>query len=238
MKKLYLLMLGLCCGSIAYGQKVETSVFLNSGLSRFGGESADKTTSVSIYSSGTPTYYNNNPYGSRFALTYGGGLQVQLVASKGFLLGTQVSFEQLRSRVEIDVVHGQWTWSSSTSHAADGASQMKANFVNLQPYLGWRVMGNDKLDVDLTMGTDVGLNQKMAEKGKATIQDGTTFRADREYDKAGIDFRPRIGAAVYKGNLGASVSYAYGLTNYQGNLDGLNSKVYMRALRMGLHYRL
>jgi hypothetical protein len=235
--KLYLLLICLCCTTYAYGQQLETRISINSGVSRFGGQNAAQTTAVTRYGSGAQTYYNNNPYGSRYNLTYGGSLQVQLVTPSHFLLGAQVGFEQLRSSIQIDQVNGHPSSSSSLAQPADGASTLMANYMNLQPYLGWRI-GAEKFDIDVTFGSDVGFGQKLQEEGQVTLEDGTKLKAAREYSKMNADIRPRLGLAAHFGPLSASVSYAYGLTDYAGGQSGGNTGAYMRVLRVGMLYRL
>ncbi len=237
MNKLYLLLIGLCCTTYAYGQQLETRISVHSGVSRFGGQQAAQTTSVTRYGSGAQTYYNNNPYGSRYIPTYGGSLQVQLVTPAHFLLGAQVGFEQLRGSIRIDQVYGHPSSSSSLAQPADGSSTMMANYMNLQPYLGRRI-GTEKFDLDITFGTDVGFGQKLKEEGQVTLEDGTKLKAAREYSKLNADVRPRVGLAAHFGPLSASISYAYGLTDYAGGQSGGNDGAYMRVLRIGMLYRL
>jgi hypothetical protein len=236
MKKVYLLVLGLCSVSLVYGQKMEFSAQLNSGVSRFGGESAAKVSAILLSNSGGAGHYTNSPYGSRYSLNYGVSGQAQLVTANSFLMGAQVSVEQLRSRVEVmSVFHSDPP--AVHYYSGEGKTVLKADFINLQPYIGKRLnMG--EMDLDLTFGTDIGFCQKLKEKGEIRLDDGTRYETDRERSKPGIDLRPRLGATVWSKHVGLSLSYAHGLTNYQANMDGANSKVYMRATRLGLLYRL
>ncbi|MCP2044045.1 hypothetical protein [Pontibacter sp. HSC-36F09] len=181
-------------------------------------------------------HYTNTPYGSRYSLTYGVGVQTQLITEKSFIIGAQVTAEQLRSNVEILSVFRAEP-SSVNAYSGEGKTVLKANFLNLQPYMGKRLRANN-LYLDLTLGTDIGFNQKLQEKGEVTLYDGSKYETNRERSKPGIDLRPRLGMTAWGKHVGLSLSYAHGLTNYQANMDGGNSKVYIRAMRLGLLYRL
>lgn len=106
MKTLRLLLLCLVSATFAYGQKVEVAGQLNTGLARFIGESAGKTTTI-LYSKnpeGTDSY-TNSPYGNIFALSYGASVQLQRVTRNNLLLGVQAGAESLRNRINIDGVY-------------------------------------------------------------------------------------------------------------------------------------
>lgn len=236
MKKVYLLVLGLCSTSLAFGQKMELGLQLNSGVSRFGGESAAKVSAILQSNSSSAGHYTNSPYGSRYSLNYGVSGQAQLVTANSFLMGAQVGVEQLRSRVELtSVFHSNPP--AVHHYSGEGKTVLIADFINLQPYMGKRLRIGEK-DLDLTFGTDIGFCRKLKEKGEITLDDGTRYETNRERSKPGVDLRPRLGATVWSNHVGLSLSYAHGLTNYQANMDGANSKVYMRATRLGLLYRL
>ncbi|MBD1397660.1 hypothetical protein H9Q13_10820 [Pontibacter sp. JH31] len=237
MKKVYLLLLAFGCVSAAYAQKMEYSAQVNSGLSRFGGESSAGTTTMVINDTwGSPPRVTN-PYGSRYSVAYGASLQAQFVSASGFLLGTQAGYEQLRTRAKIDKAFGYMSHSSSMTHPADGKAVIITDYINLQPYIGWRVKQNP-IDLDLTLGSDIGFSQKIKERSEATLEDGTEFKIRKDRSESITDFRPRLGITGYHGHFGVSVSYAHGIKNYRANLDGANMKLYTRVLRVGLLYRL
>lgn len=230
-------MLAFGCVSVAYGQKMEYSGQLNSGLSRFGGESSARTTTMVINDTwGSPPRVIN-PYGSRYNVAYGASLQAQFVTGGGFLLGTQAGYEQLRTRSKIDKAFGYWSHSSSMTHPADGEAVIIVDNINLQPYIGWRIK-QSPIDLDLTLGSDIGFSKQMKERSEATLEDGTEFKIREDRSESITDFRPRLGITGYHGHFGVSVSYAHGIKNYRANLDGANMKLYTRVLRIGLLYRL
>ncbi len=239
MKKVYLLLLALGSTTMALGQKMEYSGQINTGLSRFTGESATRNTSMNVVQTGPweVSAHTVNPYGSRYNASYGASLQGQYVSAGGFLLGAQTGYELLRSHARIERVHGINGHGSSTHSPSDGKAVIIANNINFQPYVGWRIW-QSTLDLDLTLGSDVALNHQLREKSEATTQNGTEFKVDREYGILHTDFRPRLGLTAYRGQLGASLSYAHGIRNHRANWDGGNPKLYTQVIRLGLLYRL
>lgn len=159
------------------------------------------------------------------------------MTSKGFLLGTQLGYEQLRTTAKIDKAYGVWSHSSSMIHPADGKAVIIANYINLHPYIGWRITQR-QVDLDLTLGSDIGFSQQMKERSEATMEDGTEIKIREDRSESITDFRPRLGIAGYRGHFGVSMSYAHGIKNYRANMDGADMKLYTRVFRLGLLYRL
>lgn len=232
-------MLALGGATLAFGQKMEYSAQLNSGLSRFTGESATRNTAMNVVQTGPweVSAHTVNPYGSRHNATYGASLQGQYVSAGSFLVGVQAGYELLRSRARIERVHGITGHGSSTHSPSNGKAVIIANNINFLPYVGWRVL-QSALDLDLTLGSDIALNHQLREQSEATTQDGTEFKVDQEHDVLYTDFRPRLGLTAYRGQLGASFSYAHGIRNHRGNWDGGNPKLYTQVIRLGVLYRL
>ncbi len=237
MKKVYLLLLALGSATMAFGQKMEYSAQLNSGLSRFTGESATNNTTVVVHGPWQQQVLIVNPYGSRYNIAYGASLQAQYVTSGGFLFGAQAGYEQLRSLAKIDRAYGYWSHSSSMHHPADGKAVIIANNINVQPYIGWRIM-QGATELDLTLGSDVALNHRLTEKSEVTMEDGTEFKTDNNYSVLSTDFRPRVGLTGYRGHFGASLSFAHGIKNHRANMEGPTMKLYTQVIRVGLLYRL
>ena len=237
MKKIFLLLLALGSATLSFGQKMEYSAQLNSGLARFTGESASRNTVISVHGRWQEDVYTSNPYGSRYNAAFGVSIQGQYVTAGGFLLGAQLGYELLRSRSNIESVYGHWTQSTPTRQPADGKAVIIANNINLQPYIGWRILAST-VDLDLTLGWDVALNHKLREKSEATVDNGGEYKVQNEYGVLYTDFRPRLGLTGYKGHFGASMSYAHGLRNHQPYFDGANAKLYTQVFRVGLLYRL
>jgi len=232
MKKLYLLL--AVCGwtTLANAQKLEIAAQLNSGVSKFGGASAESSSFILVSDVANSGSYTNNPYGRRFGFNYGAGIQLQLVTDQRLLLGTQVAVEQLQSRVNINGIYG-----FRSNNQAEGHTTLQNSFLNLQPYAGRRLYLHG-IEMDLTLGTDIGLCHNSTEHGKATDAYGNSVTTSTQRSKPKIDFRPRLGIAAYRNHMGLTLSYAHGLTNYTSGYDGANSEVYARVLRFGILYRL
>ncbi|MBF9254413.1 outer membrane beta-barrel protein [Pontibacter sp. 172403-2] len=232
MKKLYLLVVICGWATLAQGQKLEITAQLHTGVSKFGGASAASSSFILVSDVAGSNSYTINPYGRGFGLNYGAGAQLQLVTDRRLLLGAQVAVEQLRSRINIGGIY-----SFRSDSRAEGHATLQSNFLNLQPYLGRRLYLRT-IEMDLTLGTDIGFCLKSTEHGQATDAYGNDVTTSLERHKPAIDFRPRLGIAAYRKHLGLAFSYAHGLTNYTSGYEGANSEVYARVLRLGLLYRL
>lgn len=237
MKKVFLFLLALGSATLSFGQKVEFGLQLNAGASAFAGESASETSAITVADWGSVSFYTHSPFGSKPNLALGASLQLQRVSESGFILGAQAGIEQMRSLVKINKAYVADGNQVPTEQEADGKSTMIADFFQFQPYLGWRLL-RGSVDLDLTLGTDVGFGRKMQSEGEATLDDGSSYTTAYDFSKPKTDFRPRIGLTLYRGHVGVSASYAHGLTNYKSEWDGNNPELFLRAARLGLVFRL
>src|ERR1700689_792756 len=85
----------------SFAQKTETSISFNSGLFSFSGQSAEGTTFIN-YDATTKSGYTNNSYGSKNALCYGFSFQRKRIAGWNFILGYDLGYEVLRSKISIN----------------------------------------------------------------------------------------------------------------------------------------
>ncbi|RIJ41998.1 outer membrane beta-barrel protein [Pontibacter oryzae] len=228
----------LLCGTLllagsSFAQTVEISGTAFTGISKFGGSGAAKSSFIYTSITADEGYsYTNNPYGARFSINDGIGMQAQFVSERKYILGAQLGVEQLRSRTEITGIS-----SSAYFRYAKGHTTLRHDFINLNPYFGKRLFSSG-LDVDLLLGTDLGVCLKSEENGEAEDSNGETITTSEERIRPRTDVRPRIGLAMYKNRFGLNLSYAHGLTSYTGERDGSNVENYMRVVRLGLSYRL
>ena len=235
MQKIALLTLLFCVPILGFGQKTEYSVQVNSGLFRFGGESATKTSDL-ILGSGQPGInYTHNPYGKKVGLCYGLAAQVQKVNSKNFIYGLQAGYETLRSKVALKYAYSLVNYAMPIQ--VSGKTILRHNFINANPFVGKRFVLNN-ISLDFNAGLDFGYCLKSHEKGKATDNNGQTYTSDRERDKPGLDTRGRLGLAAYYHQIGFTAGYSVGLKNYTPALEGLNRANYARLIRFGLAYRI
>ena len=157
--------LGLFCTTVAFGQKLEIGVQLNSGLSRFGGESAASTSRM-YHMPQHGSAYTSNPYGNKVAAVYGISAQLQKVNTRNFIVGAQLGMESLNGSVKIDRVLVSEN-NTQRSEAAEGSTTLRYDFLNLQPYFGRR-FETGKFYHDLTIGADLGLLVNAREKSDVT----------------------------------------------------------------------
>jgi len=231
-----------------YAQKIEFSVQANSGLFHYAGKSAAAESHIN---QGPPKIlnYTNNPYGNKNGFGYSGSLQGQFVSKGGFIAGLQAGYEMLKSKVDINGILLYNTgylylqnanFIASQPVEAKGETHLKNKFINVSPYLGYRI-GLKKMKLDLMPGIDLGFGLSTYESGKATTTDGsnTTMQTGLKRDKAPTDVRLKFGAALIYNRFGLTASYAHGLTNYQGKMLGdADFEAHSELMRFGVSYRL
>ncbi|WP_445666270.1 hypothetical protein [Fodinibius sp. AD559] len=232
MRKLGLILLLFIFISTAYGQSSELSVHLNSGLFSFGGQSATKNSIIIANDAGSN--YTINPYGTKKTFSYGFSAQLQRITNYKLIFGLQAGYELLRSRVNINDVSGEFLDPPSS---ASGQTTFKNGFITLYPNIGRRFIFND-LNIDLTMGPELGFNILSREQGEATTNNNIVVKTDRERNHANTDFRLRSSLTVYYKNWGISTGYSYGFRNYSGDLVGGNRERFSRFIRFGITYRI
>lgn len=234
MRKLGLLLLPFIFISTAFGQSTEFSVHLNSGLFSFGGESATANSIIIVSDVASQGNYTNNPYGTNKTLSYGLSAQFQRITNYKLIFGLQSGYEVLRSQVKIDDVSGEFPDPPSS---ASGQTIFKNGFISLYPNIGQR-FNFKNLDIDLTIGPELGFNVVSREKGEATTNNDIVIETDRERNGLDTDYRLRSSLTIYYKKWGISTSYSYGLSNYSSDLVGANKEQYSRFLRFGVTYRI
>ncbi|MCC9137731.1 hypothetical protein ACFSKU_02520 [Pontibacter silvestris] len=240
MKQLSLVLLGMALSAFSFGQKLEVSVQVNGGLSRFGGVSASNSTVLQIYSSNTQNSGAISPYGKRFKSSYGASVQFQRVSKTDLLLGLEAGVESLQSRVNVRGVSitPAINTSSLGYRQASGQSDLRNDFINLQPFIGKRLKAGT-FDLDVTIGSDIGIGLNSKEEGTATDIQGEQHKTSLELNNQSVDIRPRVGVTANYQRVGLSASYANGLVNYvNGYSNGAKMEVYSRVFRLGVLYRL
>ncbi len=233
MKKLiFLIFLPLLFITTAYGQHSEFSLHLNSGLFSFAGESTTAYSTIVVNDAGSEGHYTNNPYGSQKTFSYGLTAQFKRISKYKLTYGLEAGYELLRSQVKIDNVAGVFPPSS-----ASGETTFKNGFIVFHPAIGRRFSLNN-LNIDLTIGPELGFNVVSREKGEATTNNSITIKTDRKRNVPGTDFRLRSSLIIYYQNWGISTGYSYGLRNYSNNIVGGNRERFSRFIRFGVTYRM
>jgi hypothetical protein len=218
-----------------FGQTKEIRLAFNSGLFSFSGQSADNQ-SVINFSNTKNSGYTNNPYGSLGGISYGLSANFQKVTKKNMILGFDIGFENLRSKVNIVAVNG-FLGTSAYVYSANGQTFLNSNFINLFPNIGHRWLVN-KISIDVIGGLDVAYCPKATEKGSATATNDTKYVTSVDRKTINTDIRPRIQFSIGYLKTGVYVGYSYGLSNYRSGYVGGTNECFARLLRFGLTYKL
>jgi hypothetical protein len=217
-------------------QKTELRGALNSGLFSFSGHSSGRKTSIN-WNDQTNSGYTNNPYGSENALCYGFSINLKRVTKKHFLLGFDLGYESLRSKISIDKIDG-YDGISVYQFAAAGKTFLNSSFLNLNPFFGYRI-DSKNISFDLTGGFEVGYCLNASEKGTATDSKGNRYSTSRDSKSLRTDIRPGIHVAAYYHKFGLYTGYSFGLVNYMMYVKGDGVwESYSRLVRFGVTYRI
>ena len=236
MKNLILTITALLTLTIARGQKTEYRISLNSGLFSFAGRSASETSFINFFNDHTKSGYTNNPYGSKDGLCYGMSGNIQRVTKRNFILGMDLGYEILRSKISIVGVSG-YTGTSTFEYSATGQTFLNYNFMNINPFFGYRII-EKPIILDITGRIDVAHCFKAQEEGNATDSNGTKYETFGDRKTIKSEVRPRIQISTYYKNFGLYFGYSYGLTNYMSDYRGGIFESYARLLRFGLTYQI
>ncbi|WP_374951431.1 hypothetical protein [Mucilaginibacter sp.] len=202
-------------GSVS-AQKIELTLQANSGLYHYnGGLSASE--SLILGDGNVSQAYTNNPYGNKNGVSYGGVLQAQMVSRHGFILGLGAGYEVLRSKINVNTYYPNNSPNyNSIAFPASGRTYLQSNFINLNPYIGYRLQFG-KVALDVLPGIDIAFKTSEREHGKANYQEGTVT-TNRDRINVKHDTRLRIGLAATYGRIGFNASYAHGLVNQAGKM--------------------
>lgn len=210
-------------------QQFEVRASLNSGFYSYRGSGAESVSRIN------GTSHTNNPYGSRGGLSYGLSLNLRKVTKSNFILGADLGYEMLRSKVKLDY----FDVIGDIASDFEGRTYLNTSFVNLFPYLGGRFNIN-KQAFDLVGGIDIAHVLSAKEKGDAKSIDNAQFHIQTSRDRKNMkmDLRPRIQLSTDLDKIGLYVGYAHGVRNYQAGLIGMDVEAYSRMWRVGVTYRL
>jgi hypothetical protein len=228
MKKLLIPFIITISMNYSFGQKNEIVISLNSGLFSFSGNSA-KSVSAINYDIKNNSGYTNSPWGSQNGLCYGLSVNAKRVTKKNLIFGIDLGYENLRSKISIDRVN---------AYAAVGQTFLNNNFINLHPYIGYRIKFN-KVSFDLTGGLEGAWRLSAYDKGSAVAENGTTYSISRDRNEDIFDIRQRVQLSSNFDKFGIYIGYSNGLYNYlSGYVCGGSSGGYARLIRFGLTYKL
>jgi hypothetical protein len=221
----------------SYGQKPEFNFNIYSGLFSYIGKGSTSTSTIN-YGINILTPYTTNVYGNKLSIPIGFEVQILKNIKSNLLYGIGFSYDLLKSRVNINkaqfnpevVVSGQ-----SYLYDADGHSNLKNTYMNINPFLGKRFLIN-KMFFDFLGGIDIGICLKSLEQGHATIvSPKADINSSLNKSYPTIDFRPRIQLKAGYKRTGVLIGYSLGITNYQNHMT---SKAVTNFIRFGICYRI
>ena len=235
MRKLILTLTFLFFLTIAYGQKTEFRLSLNSGLFSFAGQSPESTSFIN-FSDKTSSGHTNNPYGSKNGLCYGLSGNIKRVSKQNFILGLDLGYETLRSKVSINQI-SEYTGTSTYQYDASGQTFLNSNFININPFWGYKTSAK-QINFNITGGLDFGYNLSVDENGNATAINGTKYETSIDRKTIKWDIRPRMQISADYKKIGLYVGYSFGLSNYKREYLGGINEAYSRIIRFGMTYKI
>ncbi|WP_093833139.1 hypothetical protein [Spirosoma endophyticum] len=224
-----LCLIGLVSASIAsYGQRIESSIQVGSGLFSYRGPNSVNETGLNANGNS----FISNPYGRASGASYSLSGQIQSVTKCKLIYGIQVGYEQLTSRVAITKIIGDFSNSPT-----NGRGSLQNQYVNLSPFVGKR-FGDARFSVDATLGLDAAIGLRSRESWMLdTYNSSFQTPAAPSQRIPDVDFRPRLNLTGYYKAFGLSAGYSYGLSNYLANRY-TDAKVYSQFWRAGVVYRI
>jgi hypothetical protein len=229
-----------------FGQKTDIQLAFNSGLFSFAGTSPTKTTFINkrtFFTHPEPANdkqaYTNNPYGAIPEICYGLAASVRRVSKKNLLFGFEMSYEVLRSRVNIDRVVDPISSSFAGNMPATGKTNLNFTFLNAYPHIGYRFQ-TAQFHFDWIVGFDAAFGINAQERGKATAENGNTYVLKNEKSHPKFDPRLRSQIAIsFNEKIDLYIGYSYGFWNYKSEFVGItDDNAFARMIRFGVAYRL
>jgi len=247
MKKTFLTLFTFLVLSQLHAQNIEITALANMGLFRYTGNYTTSTSFINGGTAGAKAGYTNNPYGNKFAFSYGAGLQAQYVGRTGFIFGLQAGYEILRSKVDLTDVYifgvyeatGNY-YNQASPTPVKGQTYLQSQDINFSPYIGYRLKIK-KVKIDLMPGFDFGFNVNTHEYGKATDNGGNVYQTDLDRGKFPADFRISFRAAVSYNKFSVTTGFVQGLTNFSNHLLNDSPTPYYthsQLISLGLAYRI
>lgn len=227
----------IACSWLAHAsaQKAEYRISLNSGFFSYSGKNTGSTTTL-IQNVQRKEGYADDPYGTKSALSYGLSAKMTVIGKEGVIVGADLGFEMLKSKIYIDSI-SRYT-GPVRSESASGKIFLNSQFLNLSPFVGYRA-GVKNMHIEFAFGFDIACCLQKNEKGKITGSDGTKYTSAGGGDNfSGIDFRPRLQVSAGYKKMGIYAGYSLGLMNNKHSYPGNPNKAFSRMFRFGMSYRL
>lgn len=212
-----------------FAQKHEIGIGINTGYSFFRGSGSESTSFIN------DNTYTNSPLGKKFMLSYGIGVDYKYVFRSNLLLGLEVAYEDLRTKVDID----GYTSYEPEIHPISGRTILHNYFLNASPLVGYRFNFGD-FSLDALGGFDVAYSLDTEEKAKYRDLDGNKiqFTYGRKDSYIDLDIRPKIRLNANYKQYTVYASASFGLMDYYKDWDGSNDAAYLNTIRLGIQYRI
>lgn len=226
----------LCLCFVSLAQKSEVYVGLHTGMLGYSGSSAvHSSIIVEPGNQFSNNGYTNDQFGKKIKPGIGFSAFFQIIRKNNFIWGLSSGMEVLKNKVKIVAIS-----TPANNFPATGATIFTCDYVNVQPFAGYRFKIGPVETIDLFGGFDATIaKERRHEKGSAR-QDNTSFvsTTNRERDKIGFDPRLGLGTRVSYKRFSWEVSYWLGLKNVYAGYVGANMEARSRVVRTGLAYHI
>jgi hypothetical protein len=232
----------LLCGASATAQKKRFSLygFAQAGGFQYYGPGAASNTSIYTARFLESYGYISNPFGKKMGLSFTAGISGQFNGRNGWLFGTGLSFENLRSNVSLDGEYNLDPVLSSTVRFT-GSGHLTTRYVSLATLAGRRLwQGSKKRQLNLLLGLNHGFLLTAQEAGNAA---SATQEVAVKGERGGVpkyDLRLTGQLQWQQGRFMAMLTVNNSLADMQRGIAGGNRdyRVYGRSLLLGLGYRI
>lgn len=222
-----------CC----YSQKSELRANAYSGFFFFRGSGSASVTNIGTSGpADEPGLFNSYPYGRKSGFSYAFELQAQRLTRRRHLVGAGISFENVKSSLNIDSIGTQMGRID-----VDGTAVLSNHFITVNPYIGQRLIATT-FTLDVLAGADISFSAKVYEEANVTTGEQNKYTYNKTHKTYPADLRPRIQLNAYYKRIGLLAGYSFGTQNLhfrkEHGYDYLNRKAYTNFLRFGLSYKL
>ena len=242
-----------------WAQHTEVSVQARLVLTNFlgSGATATGTAKGDFFDAATPPAFHidpylRNPYSRRMGAGVSASLRAQRVGSEGGLLALEAGIDQAQSHSRVTLFDGtplRWMGPYPLTESATGSVQLRRWVLPLFAGIGRRFHGSGRLQLDVLVGPELALLLAAAEKGSGTHSGSyqpveTPWQIDvSPAVSRRADLRVRADFTAWYQRLGLNVSYTWGLTDLQTELDSfpdsyIAGDVHSQTVRIGVAYRL
>gem|GEM_PF-138592 len=217
----------LLVGLQTHAQSHEFGVGINTGYSFFGGSGSESHSFV------INDTYTNSPLGKELKLSYGLSVDYKYIFRNNIILGAEIAYEDLRTKVNINGYHEY-----GENHKSSGKTILHNYFLNGSPFVGYR-FNLETFSFDILAGLDVAYSIDREEKVNYKKEDGRKkkFTKSRKDDYVDIDLRPRLQLNFNYKNYTLFTGASFGVMNYYKDWVGSDDVAYLNTIRLGFLYR-